>query len=131
MSESADHVRLVDRIVIWLSERHRDKPTLCIFRDGDFVGSTARPPIVNHFVPDVFAEDTPPTVTAIGEAKIAEDIESKRSQIQLRAFIEFLSIRPKPQLIVAVPPVALNTARRIVQLAQAELNAWHVEATFL
>jgi hypothetical protein len=131
MSESADHVRLVDRIVIWLNEHYCNKPTLCIFRDGDFVGLTSRPPIVNQFVPDVFAEDTPPTITAIGEAKIATDIESKRSQIQLRAFIEFLSIRPKPQLIVAAPPVALNTARRIVQLAKAELNAQHVDAIFL
>lgn len=131
MSESADHVRLVDRIVIWLSHRYSNKPTLCIFRDGDFVGLTARPPIVNHFIPDVFAEDTPPTITAIGEAKTSADLETKRSHIQIRAFIEFLSICPNAQLIIATPPAALNTVRQIVQIAQTELNAGHVEAIFL
>jgi hypothetical protein len=131
MSESADHVRLVDRIVIWLNNRYSDKQTLCVFRDGDFVGLTSRPPIVNRFVPDIFAADTPPTFTAIGEAKTAADLETKRSQIQIRAFIEFLSICPNSQLIIATSPVALNTARNIVQLAQNELNARHVEAVFV
>ena len=131
MSESAAHVRLVDRIVEWISDQHRESRTLCVFRDGDFVGAYVRPPPINNFVPDVFAEDTPPTFTTIGEAKTAADLETKRSQLQIRAFIDFLSIRPRPQLIIATPPVATNTARDIVRLAQAELRASHVEAIFL
>lgn len=131
MSESAAHVELVDRIVGWITDQHREKRTLCVFRDGDFVGATVRPAPINNFVPDVFAEDTPPTFTTIGEAKTATDLETKRSQLQIRAFIDFLSIRPRPQLIIATPPVAINTARDIVRLAQAELRASHVEAIFL
>ncbi len=131
MSESAAHAELVKRLVQWISAGYVESRTLCVLSDGPSVPENEKPPMIGGFFPDVFAEDTPPTLTVIGEAKTARDLETLHSQRQLRAFIEFLSFRSKPHFVMAAPAFAISTAQNMAAAAKQELRAAHVVVTVI
>ena len=131
MNESPNHVELVGKLLAWISENYSTTDALCIFRDGSNVAGSDKPPLIGSFFPDILAEDTPPTVTIIGEAKTAADLETSHSEKQFRAFIEYLSFRANPRLVIATPWHVRNTAIAIVSKLSCELSAGHVPATFI
>ena len=131
MNESPNHVELVEKLLAWVSENYGRAEALCIFRDGSNVAATDKPPLIGSFFPDILAEDTPPTLTIIGEAKTAADLETPHSEKQFRAFIEYLSFRANPQLVIATPWHVRKTAMAIISRLSSELSAVHVPATFI
>lgn len=131
MNESPSHVELVGKLLAWVLENYGTAEALCIFRDGSDVAATDKPPLIGSFFPDILAEDTPPTLTVIGEAKTAIDLETSHSEKQFRAFIEHLRFRTNPQLVIATPWHVRNTAKAIVSRLSSELSAAHVPVTFI
>lgn len=131
MNESPIHVELVGKILAWISHNHGAADALCIFRDGSNVTACEKPPLIGSFFPDILAEDTPPTLTIIGEAKTAADLEKSHSSKQFRAFIDYLSFRANPQLVIATPWYVRKTAAAIVSRISSELAVTHVTTTFI
>ena len=131
MNESPTHFELVGKLLAWISANYSNTDSLCVFRDGLNVRASDKPPLVGSFFPDVFAEDTPPTLTIIGEAKTAADLETQHSRKQFRAFIEYLRVCENPHLVVATPWHAQPTAKTIISLITSELRAAHVRVTFI
>src|SRR5687768_4988999 len=130
MPESQIHIRLVARIVSHVTAQFPDC-CLCVLRDHPESNKCEKPPGIGGYHPDVFAEDTPPTFTIIGEAKTAEDLETDHSKLQFRAFLSYLQLRPKPRLIVATQWYAVNSARSLLAAAKREVLASDVLLEFV
>jgi hypothetical protein len=131
MAESKLHGDLVRALMHWMQEKYCSYYGVCFFKDSFDELRATNPPNIGGFVPDVLAEDTPPTFTAIGEAKTPDDIETQHSQAQFAAYLNFLQYRPKPQLVLAVPLIILPTARQILALARSNAKAIYVTITVL
>lgn len=131
MPESAQHARLVDRIVRWVVEHHGAHPGLCIFRDGPEADPGNKPFPVGGFVPDVVARTVPSSFLIIGEAKWYRDLETRRSRRQLHAYLEHLALQPDPRLVIAIPWPLAGTARSIVRNAKLAVRAERVESIIL
>jgi hypothetical protein len=131
MGESISHIRLVQRIVQWLTSEIPECDCLCVFRDLPDARSQDKTPCINGFFPDVFAEDTPPTFTLVGEAKTAEDLETEHSKRQLRAYLAYLKLRPRPRLIVSTPWFAVNSAKSLIAAAQEDVEATSVAVSII
>ena len=126
MGESISHIQLVQRILKWVESEMPECQCLCIFKDLPDAGRHDKTPSIDGFFPDVFVEDTPPTFTLIGEAKTAEDLETEHSKRQLRAFLSYLKLRPRPRLIVSTPWFAVNSAKSLIAAAQRNVEATNV-----
>jgi hypothetical protein len=104
---------------------------LCVLLDLPESPRCEKPPAFGGFHPDVFAEDTPPTFTIIGEAKTAADLETNHSKLQFRAYLAHLKFHPSPRLVVATPWYAQNSARTLLAVAKREANAEEVTIEFV
>jgi len=130
MGESQVHIQLVQRIVGHVRSEFPNS-CLCVLWDLPESIRNEKPPAINGHQPDVFAEDTPPTFTLIGEAKTAADLETEHSKLQFRAYLSYLKLRPRPLLVIATPWYAKNSARTIVSAAKREAEAEQVEVAFV
>jgi hypothetical protein len=130
MGESLTHIQLVQRIVSHVRSEFPDS-CLCILLDLPESPRCDKPPVIEGYHPDLFAEDTPPTFTVIGEAKTASDLETVHSKLQFRAYLSFLRLRPRPRLVVATPWYAQNSARTLLAAAKREADAEQVEVAFV
>jgi hypothetical protein len=115
--ESRTHTLLVERLIAHVQAKHRPPRGLLLLADHHSVGSN-RPQQIAGYTPDVFASDLPATFEVIGEAKTMADLQSNRSQRQIRAFLDYLSLRPRSSFYLVVPPfqrqrsvAILNTLR--------------------
>mgnify|MGYP001282625953 CR=1 FL=1 len=116
--ESALHVRLVERLIAHIQDRHPAPRGLLLLADHHAYGAN-RPSTIDGFTPDVFASDLPATFEVIGEAKTPLDLESPRSARQLAVFLDYLALRPNSSFYLAVAPLTaartwavLNRIRR-------------------
>jgi hypothetical protein len=123
MSDSAQHLALVDSILLLV---RRDFPLTRFVVLSDLPGSIDKPPRINGFVPDVFAEDAPRTAVVIGEAKTIQDLQTSHSRLQIAAFLRYLAAQQNGVFVLAVPWPAKATARQIVELELRELEPQHV-----
>ena len=130
MGESLTHTQLVQRIVSHLRVQFPNS-CLCVFRDLPETLRCEKPPLIAGYHPDIFAEDTPPTFTVIGEAKTAADLETEHSKLQFRAYLIYLKLRPQPRLVVATPWYAQNSARTLVAAAKRDVSAEIVAVEFV
>ena len=130
MGESLTHIELVQRIVSHVRLKFPHS-SLCVLFDLPESLRCDKPPTIGGYHPDIFAEDTPPTFTLIGEAKTAADLEREHSKLQFRAFLAYLKIRPFPHLIVATPWYARNSARTLLAAAKRETGADDVSIVFI
>jgi hypothetical protein len=123
MGESISHIRLVNRILVWVRLEHGDCRHLCILSDLPDSRSSEKPPLIGGFLPDVFVEDAPPTFTVIGEAKTAQDLEREHTKRQFRGYLLYLKLRLRPCLIVSTPWFVANSAKSLIAAAQREVEA--------
>jgi len=123
MSDSPQHLALVNSI---LSLVRKDFPPTKFVVLSDLPGSVDKPPRINGFVPDVFAEDAPHTAVVIGEAKTVQDLQTPHSRLQIAAFLRFLAAQQNGVFVLAVPWPAIATARKIVELELNELEPQHI-----
>jgi hypothetical protein len=129
--ESIQHAHLVQRIIDWVMERHGADPGLCVFRDTADAPLGTKPRAISGYVPDVLARTVPASFVLVGEAKWYGDLDTRRSQAQLRAFLEYLALQPEPKLVLATPWGLAGTARLTVRHAAKAVRAGHVSVEFL
>jgi hypothetical protein len=123
MSDSAQHLALVNSILVLV---RRDFPTTRFIVLSDLPGSLDKPPRINGFVPDVFAEDAPRTAVVVGEAKTVRDLQTEHSRLQIAAFLKFLAAQQNGIFVLAVPWPATATARQIVEMELRELEPQNI-----
>jgi hypothetical protein len=112
--ESALHVRLVERLVATIEREHANRRDFVIFADHHAHGRN-RPPQIGGYTPDVYASNIPATFRIIGEAKTAKDFKSDRSQRQIIAFFDHLSLYPHSSFYLAVPWTVVARARYVIK----------------
>ena len=118
--ESLIHVRLVERLIMYVRERHCPPRGLLLLADHHSF-STNRPLRIGGFLPDLFASDLPVTFEVLGEAKTPSDLETRRSARQITAFLDHLAVRPRSTFYLSVPPFAKGRARSVLdQLIRPE-----------
>ena len=118
MPESSTHADLVKAVIRYVGSEFGELTDIAVREDAVRPIRNERPPIINRFVPDVFATDVPTTTTLIGEAKTSKDIETDHSRRQILAFLSYLSNTPRGIFVLSVPLDGKVTARRLL----AELN---------
>lgn len=101
--ETRAHTLLVERLIVHVQAKHRPPRGLLVLADHHSFGSN-RPQQIAGYTPDLFASDLPATFEVIGEAKTMADLQSDRSQRQIRAFLDYLSLRPQASFYLVVPP---------------------------
>lgn len=123
MPESARHAQLVGAIVAY-AERHLGKISEIVVREDSLRPRRGeRPPRLAGFTPDVYATDVPTTITLVGEAKTAADLETDHSRTQIAAFLKYLAHTPGGLLILAVPITMKARAKSILQELSVPLGA--------
>lgn len=126
--ESSRHMRLVEKLIAGVRERHAPARGLMMFADHYTFGRN-RPPQIGGFTPDLFAHDLPMTFHVIGEAKTPDDLETDRSLRQIRAFLDHLALYPGGSFYLAVPwysagraSLVLNSLRQPLQAAATHIR---------
>lgn len=125
MSESLVHLQLVGRIMSYVRDEYHAYQ-LAIFHDLPALLGAEKPPRIGGFLPDLYAVDAPPSITILGEAKTAEDLETEHSRKQLTAFLTFLQLQSNGILVVAVPWQARARAKNLVARLQRQLQCTSV-----
>jgi hypothetical protein len=131
MSETLQHTQLVSVILQWIHKKHRVTPGFLLYCDSPTILNTEKPPTVDGFYADVYAVTSPPSITVLGEAKTIPDIDSERTFRQICAFLSFLSVRPEPTFIFAIPWQARATAKNLVRLASKKVTRFSVTTVYL
>lgn len=103
MSESAEHIATVERVLKHIQAQYRDMDTLYSVTDLPGQPSKLRPPTISGFVPDIYCTDTHASVIAIGEAKTPKDLHSDRSLAQITAFYRHIVNTRGGYLAIGVP----------------------------
>ena len=131
MGESEHHAALVERIVDHVRKCHGENLGLSVLVDSRTVTPQRRPGRIGGFTPDVLVRTVPASFVIIGEAKTFTDFFATRTANQLAAFISFLKMHERPQLVVATPLAASGAARTLVRRLKNKLGATHVAVEFL
>ena len=114
MAESLQHQRLVERIVNAVVGVLNDyDETLCLVDRA--VDSDGVPRRIEGFCPDIYATDA--SIVIVGEAKTSGDLESPRTEHQLRAFLKYVEAHTSRHLVLAVPWTAVATAKSVLRHA--------------
>lgn len=117
MSESAEHLQLVGRILRFVEKNFPpEKFVVC----SDAPGSSEKPPRIMGFVPDVFAADAPRNTVVIGEAKTLADLQTAHSQKQMSEFVRFVAAQRRGVFLLSVPWQASLRAQRFLQSVQID-----------
>ena len=114
MPESAAHADLVQALIRFAESELGDIANISVRDDSVRPIRGERPPMIEGYVPDVFARNVPTSVTLVGEAKTRQDLERHHSRRQISAFLSYLSNTPQGIFVLSVPPVAGATARRLL-----------------
>lgn len=122
---------MVQAIASWVGTRYGDDPGLCIFLDAADTPPGCKPPPISGYIPDVLARTVPASFVIIGEAKWYRDLETRRSQAQLRAYLNYLALQRDAQLVLATPWVLAGRARAIARQAARATGTEHVPVIFL
>ena len=112
MAESLQHQRLVSRIVKVVSEVVNGCSEVMCFVDGPSY-SDSLPRIIGGFRPDVYA--TGASIVIVGEAKPVQDLESLRTERQLRAFMEHVEAHPSRHLMLSVHWTTALAAKSVLR----------------
>lgn len=115
MAESTQHLQLLQRILDYVWLNFGKLYSLSILHDLPTTVGGEKPPRLGGFSPDVYAIDVPVTITIIGEAKTARDLETEHSRRQLTAFITHLNSQSNGVLIVAVPWQSIGASQRMLK----------------
>lgn len=102
MSESHYHIDLVYSLKKWINDQYQDNDSIVLLDLPDYDVNN-KPFLISGYRPDAYAKIFNGKIIIIGEAKTARDLESKRSEKQLIAFLEFCSKTSNSKFVLAVP----------------------------
>jgi hypothetical protein len=114
VSESSYHLRLVERILLYVKESYHGLYSLALLHDMPAVIGAEKPPRVRGFVPDVYAVDAPLTTMIIGEAKTSQDLLTEHSLKQIGAFLSHLEGQKRGVFVLSVPWQAARRGQSLV-----------------
>jgi hypothetical protein len=114
VAESSQHQDLIGRIIDLVGKRYGELYALTIRHDLPQLIGSEKPPRIGIYTPDLYAFDTPRTVTIIGEAKTPLDLESEHSRSQLKTFIAYLVGQSRGVFILSVTLTRTAAARRVL-----------------
>lgn len=112
MAESSHHQGLVLRTAKAVRAALNGQGRFTCFVDGS-AGSDGYPPEIDGYRPDVFA--TSETIIVVGEAKPPWDVESRRTERQLCAFLHYVEQEYCRHLVLAVHWSSSATARSVLR----------------
>lgn len=112
--ETPRHVLLVEALIETVEVRYPVSNGIMILADHHRFGRN-RPPQLGGFTPDLFAYNLPTTMRVVGEAKTEDDLDTERSALQLRAFLDHLSLYPSSTMYLAVPWASAPRARGLLR----------------
>jgi hypothetical protein len=112
--ESAQHIKLVERLLATVHVQHQTKQGIMVLADHRSYGVN-QPPMIGGHKPDVFAQDVPETFRIIGEAKTPKDFEEDRSMRQIKAFLDHLALYPNSSFYLAVPWLLQPRANNVIR----------------
>lgn len=112
MAESDFHKGLVSRTARAVRAALYGQGRFTCFVDGP-VASDGLPPSVDGYRPDVYANSE--HVVVVGEAKPPWDVETKRSEQQLGAFLHYVEREPCRHMVLAVHWSSCAVAKSVLR----------------
>ena len=112
MAESSHHQGLVLRAAKAVRVALCGRDRFTCFVDGS-TASDGFPPEIDGYRPDVYA--TTERIVVVGEAKPPWDVESRRSEHQLSAFLHFVEQEPCRHMVLAVHWSSSATAKSVLR----------------
>lgn len=130
MSESSQHIRLVEALTEHIKDHYLsgDSGRICIDRPGN--NAQNLPPLINGYRPDLFVNNMP-SFSIIGEAKTSWDIERPHTQEQLTAFMRYCSGQANTLLILAVPWDMVRLMKELIRNIKRKAGMNSVEPIVL
>ena len=112
MAESYHHQGLVLRAAKAVREALSGQGRFTCFVDGATT-TDGFPPEIDGYRPDVYA--TTERIVVVGEAKPPWDVESRRSEHQLGAFLHYVEQEPCRHMVLAVHWSSSATAKSVLR----------------
>lgn len=112
MAESSHHQGLVLRAAKAVRTALNGHGRFTCFVDGS-AGSDGYPPKIDGYRPDLFAASE--SLIVVGEAKPPWDVESRRTEHQLGAFLRYVEQEPSRHLVFAVHWSSSATAKSVLK----------------
>lgn len=129
MPESANHIKMVESIKLWIENNFEDIENFTVWTDSP---NSTQPVRIEGFVPDVYAKSfLNPNQIIIGEAKTARDIDTKHTELQLSVFLKHCSLIKDAFFILAVPWDLVRYAGSLIKDLQIKCQAEDVKITIL
>ena len=111
MAESNHHQGLVSRAAMAVRAALCGRGQFTCFVDGP--ASDGLPPAIDGYRPDVYA--TADHIVVVGEAKPPWDVETRRSEHQLGAFLHYVEQQPCRHMVLAVHWTSSATAKSVLR----------------
>lgn len=131
MAESPTHGFFVEEIVNWLMQGNDAGREYVVMNDVAGQGPNRRPPIIDGFIPDVYAVAHQDRRIIIGEAKTIMDIESTHSRMQYAAYLRHCKAYPSAALLLAVPWTMVNCTKGLLKAIKRQTDTQLVEVILL
>lgn len=103
---------LILRATRAISEAMREISNVDFKVDGPSVPS-GRPPLIDGFRPDLYVSGG--DIVVVGEAKPPWDVESPRSERQLKAFLRYVEQHQSRHMVLAVHWTTASTAQSVLR----------------
>jgi len=131
MSESVSHYKMVLSIKQWIINCFKDKEKLYVWCDTPEDRKSEVPCRIEGFIPDVYAKLINSSREIIGEAKTANDLDSKHTEKQLAAFLKLCSRNDGMILVLAVPWDLVRYTRSLVEYWKKKYHAENTRTIIL
>ena len=123
MSQSDSHKMLIIDIVNSLEIRF---PARSFIVDLQICPGDRRPPLINGYIPDVYAYVEQPSDTIlIAEAKTDGDLENQHTINQLKAFLDYLELRKNGHFALSVSAFKANRAKVFLNFLRLDMKLRH------
>jgi hypothetical protein len=131
MPESTVHMKLVCSLVSWISSEFFAGQQGTVLVDSPENPATAKPALINGFVPDVFGRGLPGGAVVIGEAKTAGDVDNRHTRAQIAAFLQYCAAMQGSVFVFAVPWHKTRFARNLIRNIERTSQFGHVSSVIL
>ena len=128
MSVSLDHELMVFHLIQWLDEREAPfRPQTLSTECSLYPKIKTAPPIINDHRPDLFAVSKASDPSClIGEAKTTRDLETYRTEFQLRSFVRYLIEVGHGYLVLGVTWNSVPSARSLLRKIFSDEGATNI-----
>ncbi len=131
MAESELHRNLVNMMYRWISRVWFDGDSAAVFVDDGDTSTGPPPPTILGHRPDVYALLPGTTGVIVGEAKTPSDLETRRSQDQLSAYLRYCAGQRDSRLVVAVPWTHEASARVLLSVIKKNIGTEFVQTNVM